>query len=132
MALQDGLFFAADSFRRRGRRQRVRCVTASGGVTRNSSLRRNLAAACDEAGLVLRLAPTEYCTDNAAMIGILAERKLLSGVKPDTGFEDVLPNWQIDEAGSALNVDADCIGKAFSEHVLENSMAAKRRIYCKE
>jgi len=54
----------------------VRCVTASGGVTCNCALRRELAAACKSNGLILRLAEKELCTDNAAMIGILAERKL--------------------------------------------------------
>jgi N6-L-threonylcarbamoyladenine synthase len=57
----------------------VRCVTASGGVTCNSALRRQLAAACAEAGLSLRVAEAALCTDNAAMVGVLAERKLARG-----------------------------------------------------
>jgi N6-L-threonylcarbamoyladenine synthase len=54
----------------------VRCVTASGGVTANRSLRRELANACRAARFTLRVAEPSLCTDNAAMIGILAERKL--------------------------------------------------------
>jgi N6-L-threonylcarbamoyladenine synthase len=60
---------------RAAKRLRVRCVTASGGVTCNRALRRDLAAACQREGLQLRLAEGCLCTDNAAMIGILAERK---------------------------------------------------------
>ncbi|HEV2330808.1 MAG TPA: tRNA (adenosine(37)-N6)-threonylcarbamoyltransferase complex transferase subunit TsaD [Verrucomicrobiae bacterium] len=57
----------------------VRCVTASGGVTRNRALRRELEKACKRNGFALRLADQKYCTDNAAMIGILAQRKLRAG-----------------------------------------------------
>lgn len=61
---------------RAARRLRVRCVTASGGVTCNRTLRNGLAAACERERFTLRLAEKSLCTDNAAMIGILAERKL--------------------------------------------------------
>ena len=62
---------------RAAKRNGVRCVTASGGVTCNRALRRELARACEKEGFTLRLAEKELCTDNAAMIGILAERKLV-------------------------------------------------------
>jgi N6-L-threonylcarbamoyladenine synthase len=61
---------------RAARRCGVGCVTASGGVTCNSRLRQELAAACTHHGLTLRLAASELCTDNAAMVGVLAARKL--------------------------------------------------------
>ena len=61
---------------RAARRLRVGCVTASGGVTCNRALRKELASACQRERLELRLAEKVLCTDNAAMIGILAERKL--------------------------------------------------------
>jgi N6-L-threonylcarbamoyladenine synthase len=76
------------------RRLGVRCVTASGGVTCNRYLREELAKSCKQAGLNLRLAEKELCTDNAAMIGILAERKLRVGA-PVPSAEDVLPGWQL-------------------------------------
>jgi N6-L-threonylcarbamoyladenine synthase len=78
-------------------RLRVSCVTAAGGVTCNRALRRQLTDACARAGLALRLAQPDLCTDNAAMIGILAERKLMSGARPESLSDDVLPNWQLDE-----------------------------------
>jgi N6-L-threonylcarbamoyladenine synthase len=83
---------------RAARREGVRCVTASGGVTCNRALRRELAGACGRAGLRLRMAEKSLCTDNAAMIGILAERKLLNGIRPGNTGGDILPNWPLEEA----------------------------------
>ncbi|HYG23009.1 MAG TPA: tRNA (adenosine(37)-N6)-threonylcarbamoyltransferase complex transferase subunit TsaD [Verrucomicrobiae bacterium] len=79
---------------RAARRLNVRCVTASGGVTCNRSLRARLASATQRENLRLRLAPGGLCTDNAAMIGILAERKWLKGAPAQPG-DDVLPSWQL-------------------------------------
>jgi len=61
---------------RAAKRLGVRCVTASGGVTCNRVLRRELLARCQKHGFQLRLADPSLCTDNAAMIGVLAERRL--------------------------------------------------------
>jgi tRNA N6-adenosine threonylcarbamoyltransferase len=80
---------------RAAKRLGVACVTASGGVTCNRALRRDLTAACARSGLTLRLAEKELCTDNAAMIGILAERKLRRSVKADSFEEDILPGWSL-------------------------------------
>jgi tRNA N6-adenosine threonylcarbamoyltransferase len=70
-------------------------VTASGGVSRNRELRRQLAAACAREGLTLRLAHPKFCTDNAAMIGVLAERKLLQQEPPTSLASDIRPNWSL-------------------------------------
>ena len=80
---------------RAAKRLGVGCVTASGGVTCNRSLRRELASACERAGLHLKLTERNLCTDNAAMIGILAERRM---AKNEAGSEldaDILPGWQL-------------------------------------
>jgi N6-L-threonylcarbamoyladenine synthase len=71
----------------------VRCVTASGGVTCNRALRRELARACKQNGFALRLAEKSLCTDNAAMIGVLAERKLLANVVPTSLDQEITPGW---------------------------------------
>lgn len=76
-------------------RLKVRCVTASGGVTCNSGLRGQLELTCARHGIQLRLAEGKLCTDNAAMIAVLAERKLLAGA-PATGLhEEIRPSWSL-------------------------------------
>ena len=80
---------------RAARRLRVGCVTASGGVTCNRALRQGLAAACARERLTLRLADKALCTDNAAMIGILAERKLRFQAQATPRDADILPNWEL-------------------------------------
>jgi N6-L-threonylcarbamoyladenine synthase len=79
------------------KRLRVSCVTASGGVTCNRALREQLAAACQGAGMKLRLAERTLCTDNAAMIGILAERKLANKTAATSVSADILPNWPLED-----------------------------------
>jgi N6-L-threonylcarbamoyladenine synthase len=88
---------------RAAKREGVRCITASGGVTCNSALRRELERACKKNGFTLRLAEKNLCTDNAAMIAILAERKLLqraAGVAPaepshSSLDDEVKPGWEL-------------------------------------
>ena len=78
---------------RAARRNGVRCVTASGGVTCNRALRRELARACAREGFALHLADRALCTDNAAMIGILAERKLMRPGPPAPLDGEIQPGW---------------------------------------
>ncbi len=80
---------------RAAKREGVRCVTASGGVTCNRALRRELEKACRNNGFNLRLAEKNLCTDNAAMIGILAERKLLANQPPTSLDEEIKPGWSL-------------------------------------
>ena len=80
---------------RAARRLRVGCVTASGGVSCNRELRRALTAACERERLILWLAEKTLCADNAAMIGILAERKLASPAHEQSHGADILPNWPL-------------------------------------
>lgn len=69
----------------------VRCVTASGGVTANRSLRQELEKACAARRLTCRIATRSLCTDNAAMIGILAGQKLTQGISPTDLDADIAP-----------------------------------------
>ena len=78
---------------RAARRLGVKYVTASGGVTCNRSLRAELAAVCGREGFALRLAERRLCTDNAAMIGLLAERKLLKPAPATPLDADIEPGW---------------------------------------
>jgi N6-L-threonylcarbamoyladenine synthase len=80
---------------RAAKRLRLRCITASGGVTCNSSLRTRLAAACAEERITLRLSAPNLSTDNAGMIGILAERKLLREPTSANYTGDIRPSWNL-------------------------------------
>ena len=80
---------------RAARRLGRRCVTVSGGVACNTALRRQLASACQEAGLTLRLSDRNFSTDNAAMIGILAERKWMAGLGEISVDAEIEPSWAL-------------------------------------
>jgi N6-L-threonylcarbamoyladenine synthase len=80
---------------RAAKRLGVHCITASGGVTCNRALRKRLTAICQAEGFLLRLAEKTLCTDNAAMIGILAERKFLGGTEATSLDAEVLPGWEL-------------------------------------
>ncbi len=80
---------------RAAKREGVRCVTASGGVTCNRALRNELERACKKNGFTLRLAEKSLCTDNAGMIGILAERKLRANVPLPSLDEEIQPGWEL-------------------------------------
>jgi N6-L-threonylcarbamoyladenine synthase len=77
------------------RRLGLNWVTASGGVTCNRQLRKELAAACEHEGFSLRLSEPRLCTDNAAMIGILAEFKLQHGAESTSLDADIAPSWSL-------------------------------------
>jgi N6-L-threonylcarbamoyladenine synthase len=75
----------------------VHCVTASGGVACNRSLRTKLACECQRESFSLRLADPAFCTDNAGMIGILAERKLQL-LRNRTALDaDIVPSWRLED-----------------------------------
>ncbi|HEY0547957.1 MAG TPA: tRNA (adenosine(37)-N6)-threonylcarbamoyltransferase complex transferase subunit TsaD, partial [Verrucomicrobiae bacterium] len=76
-------------------RMNVQCITASGGVTANRALRQELGSACAASGLTLRVAERILCTDNAAMIGILAGRKLLAGYTSTSLDADIAPGMAL-------------------------------------
>jgi N6-L-threonylcarbamoyladenine synthase len=85
---------------RAARRLGVRCVTASGGVTSNRGLRNELLAVCRREDFQLRLAERSLCTDNAAMIAILGERRLLKAANGPVHDADVKPTWDLDQVAT--------------------------------
>lgn len=80
---------------RAARRLGVKCVTASGGVICNRSLRAQLTAACARQHIALRLAERSLCTDNAGMIGILAEQKLSRSMPATSVDAEIEPGWAL-------------------------------------
>ncbi|HTL17325.1 MAG TPA: tRNA (adenosine(37)-N6)-threonylcarbamoyltransferase complex transferase subunit TsaD [Patescibacteria group bacterium] len=80
---------------RAARSLNVRFVTISGGVACNRALRKQLAAVCTAEGMDLRLAEPAFCTDNAAMIGILAEQKLRISKEATSLDADIMPYWPL-------------------------------------
>ncbi len=76
------------------RRLGVGWVTASGGVTCNRGFRHQLAVQARAAGLKVRLSEPALCTDNAAMVGILAERRFGRG-ETMSYDEEVRPGWKL-------------------------------------
>jgi N6-L-threonylcarbamoyladenine synthase len=79
------------------RRLGVRCVTASGGVICNRGLRQRLTADAEASGIRVRLAEPAFCTDNAAMIAVLAGRWFRHGHTTSLD-EEIHPNWSLQEA----------------------------------
>jgi N6-L-threonylcarbamoyladenine synthase len=69
-------------------------VTLSGGVSCNSTLRNQLAAACQKEGLTLRASPPSLATDNAAMIAYAAWLKLQNG-QTSRLTTDIDPNLKL-------------------------------------
>ncbi len=54
-------------------------IAVAGGVAANSRIRRDLEAACTQAGARLWLPPLALCGDNAAMIGCQGYYEYLAG-----------------------------------------------------
>ena len=61
------------------RDQGLGTIVMVGGVAANRRLRAAFEQRCGQLGLQWRVAPMAYCTDNAAMIGVAAEQRLLAG-----------------------------------------------------
>ncbi|MDQ6624288.1 MAG: tRNA (adenosine(37)-N6)-threonylcarbamoyltransferase complex transferase subunit TsaD, partial [Verrucomicrobiota bacterium] len=67
------------------------CVTLSGGVSCNESLRTQLAEAARVAHLKFLAAPRSLSTDNAAMIAFAAQLRLQNGARSSV-TEEIDPN----------------------------------------
>jgi N6-L-threonylcarbamoyladenine synthase len=77
--------------------QGLKTLVLVGGVAANRRLRSLLEARCQSLGLEWRAAPLAYCTDNAAMIGVAAEQRLLAGGQSAIELA-VAPRWPLENA----------------------------------
>jgi len=76
------------------RATRRKTVAMSGGVSCNSRLRVKMKQTCEAAGIELLVADAALCTDNAAMIGFVALRRLRQNTySPLTA--DIDPNLRL-------------------------------------
>lgn len=74
-------------------------LVVAGGVAANQSIRRALEIEATHAGAELFAPPIKYCTDNAAMIALVAAERLLAGEVPRDGLKFAArPRWPLDEA----------------------------------
>lgn len=84
---------------RAARELKVPTVTLSGGVGANQGLRSAFSEKCGEMGIEFLVAPNSLSGDNAAMIGILAERRLSLKSAPITEQIDwdldPIPGWSL-------------------------------------
>jgi len=74
--ISDRLFEAA-------RRHEARSVILAGGVAANGCLRKKVKEAAEAAGLSAFVPSMDYCTDNAAMIAWVGERRMAAGERSD-------------------------------------------------
>jgi N6-L-threonylcarbamoyladenine synthase len=73
---------------------RMKQIAVSGGVACNGFLRQELEKACSAAGIRLSFAERNLCTDNAAMIALLAENKVRGGAVSPKSW-DIEPDWEL-------------------------------------
>jgi N6-L-threonylcarbamoyladenine synthase len=70
---------------------RAKIVTISGGVSCNGALRAAMQSGCERAGVQLRVAPPQLCTDNAAMIAFAASLRFAAGITSEI-TQEIDPN----------------------------------------
>ncbi len=77
----------------------IRDVAMVGGASANLYLREGVEALCQSYGKTLHVAPLEYCTDNAAMIGRYGIDAYRAGLTVDPHAVTVVPNRKRQQGG---------------------------------
>jgi N6-L-threonylcarbamoyladenine synthase len=76
----------------------IREIAIAGGVAANSGLRQELKNRAEKLGWTIFIPEFQYCTDNAAMIGLAAHYKFLGNEFCDLSVSPV-PNLQMNDSG---------------------------------
>ena len=78
----------------------IRELVMVGGVAANKRLRTLMQKRASQKGIQVSIAPLEYCTDNAAMIGAAALMRLHSGAKGTSLQMGVAARWPLTDAAA--------------------------------
>ena len=75
----------------------MRRLVVAGGVGANRTLRKQVDAACEKAGVRVHYPELHLCTDNGAMIAMAAAMRVQSGIQqPEVSYGfDVQPRWPL-------------------------------------
>ncbi|NMA60081.1 MAG: tRNA (adenosine(37)-N6)-threonylcarbamoyltransferase complex transferase subunit TsaD [Clostridiales bacterium] len=74
--------YVVDNTIRAAKDKNLKTIVLAGGVAANSALREELTQAAQKEGMTVKLPEFEYCTDNAAMIGVAAYEEIKAGIEP--------------------------------------------------
>ncbi|WP_320667265.1 tRNA (adenosine(37)-N6)-threonylcarbamoyltransferase complex transferase subunit TsaD [Prochlorococcus sp. MIT 1307] len=86
--------------------QELKTLVMVGGVAANKRLRKMMSDATSSYGVALHMAPKAFCTDNAAMIGVAALKRLESGVSQSSIQLGVSPRWSLEQADLLYRANA--------------------------
>ena len=75
-------------------------LALAGGVASNSTLRNNIKQECEKEGIEFYYPSPVYCTDNAAMIGVMGYHEYINGTRHGWDLNAV-PNLKIGERGNS-------------------------------
>ena len=78
----------------------IRELVMVGGVAANRRLRTLMLERASQKGIQVSIAPLEYCTDNAAMIGAAALMRLHSGAQGTSLQTGVAARWPLTDAAA--------------------------------